>query len=172
MLPAGGGGAMSALVAGLRRAGSAHSLAAPRAAAAAARSLPPSPSHTPRKQSLEPVGNPFSGCGAAWMARARGAEGVAAALQPALDSALPPDALLDAARDSAPDTAARLSLQQIHDMLSAVREELFADDATARGGGGAGGDDGEARACALTALMLHCCAAAQLAQQRSDSANS
>ncbi|XP_073967480.1 PDZ domain containing 8 isoform X3 [Choristoneura fumiferana] len=42
-----GGGTMSALVAGLRRAGSAHSLSAPKTAASS-RSLPPSPSHTPR----------------------------------------------------------------------------------------------------------------------------
>ncbi|XP_028033493.1 PDZ domain-containing protein 8 isoform X2 [Bombyx mandarina] len=41
-----GGGAMSALVAGLRRAGSAHSLSAPKTSASS-RSLPPSPSHTP-----------------------------------------------------------------------------------------------------------------------------
>ncbi|XP_059054169.1 PDZ domain-containing protein 8 isoform X2 [Achroia grisella] len=41
-----GGGAMSALVAGLRRAGSAHSLSAPKTCASS-RSLPPSPSHTP-----------------------------------------------------------------------------------------------------------------------------
>ncbi|XP_035430394.1 PDZ domain-containing protein 8 isoform X3 [Spodoptera frugiperda] len=41
-----GGGAMSALVAGLRRAGSAHSLSAPKTNASS-RSLPPSPSHTP-----------------------------------------------------------------------------------------------------------------------------
>lgn len=38
---------MSALVAGLRRAGSAHSLSAPKTNASS-RSLPPSPSHTPR----------------------------------------------------------------------------------------------------------------------------
>ncbi|XP_063828948.1 PDZ domain-containing protein 8 [Ostrinia nubilalis] len=41
-----GGGAMSALVAGLRRAGSAHSLSAPKTCSSS-RSLPPSPSHTP-----------------------------------------------------------------------------------------------------------------------------
>ncbi|KOB71678.1 Long-chain-fatty-acid-CoA ligase [Operophtera brumata] len=39
-----------------------------------------------------------------------------------------------------------------------VHEE---DDAT-------NGEGGESRACALTALMLHCCAAAQLAQQKAD----
>lgn len=43
--------------------------------------------------------------------------------------------------------------------LQAVREELSALDAN-------GEEGGEGRACALTALMLHCCAAAQLAQQR------
>lgn len=43
--------------------------------------------------------------------------------------------------------------------LQAVREELSASDA-------GGEEGGEGRACALTALMLHCCAAAQLAQQR------
>ncbi|XP_041973909.1 PDZ domain-containing protein 8 isoform X2 [Aricia agestis] len=147
-----GGGAMSALVAGLRRAGSAHSLYAPKSNASS-RSLPPSPSHTPRKQSLE-AGNPFAGCGAAWAARA----GVSAMIQPALRSALPPDALLAAARDSAPDLAAKLTASQIHEMLQAVREELSALDAH-------GDDGGEGRACALTALMLHCCAAAQLAQR-------
>ncbi|XP_049885200.1 PDZ domain-containing protein 8 [Pectinophora gossypiella] len=148
-----GGGTMSALVAGLRRAGSAHSLTAPKTCASS-RSLPPSPSHTPRKQSLE-QGNPFAGCGATWLQRG----GVSAMLTPALRSALPPDALLAAARDSAPELAAKLSPTQIHEMLQAVREELSAAD------GGPGGDDaGEGRACALTALMLHCCAAAQLAQ--------
>ncbi|XP_048005636.1 PDZ domain-containing protein 8 isoform X1 [Leguminivora glycinivorella] len=145
-----GGGAMSALVAGLRRAGSAHSLSAPKPSASS-RSLPPSPSHTPRKQSLEAMGNPFGGCGAAWLARG----GVDAMLAPAMRSSLPPDALLAAARESAPELAARLSPTQIHEMLSAVRAELTA-------GGDGGGSD--ARACALTALMLHCCAAAQLAQ--------
>ncbi|CAH2100253.1 unnamed protein product [Euphydryas editha] len=147
-----GGGAMSALVAGLRRAGSAHSLSAPKSNASS-RSLPPSPSHTPRKQSLE-SGNPFSGCGTTWLAHG----GVAALLQPALRSALPPDALLAAARDSAPDLAAKLTPTQIHEMLQAVREELSSMDAV-------GEEGGEGRACALTALMLHCCAAAQLAQQ-------
>ncbi|XP_060810385.1 PDZ domain-containing protein 8 [Amyelois transitella] len=154
-----GGGAMSALVAGLRRAGSAHSLSAPKTCASS-RSLPPSPSHTPRKQSLEPVGNPFGACGATWLQKGN----VSAMLQPALRSALPPDALLAAARDSAPELAARLSAQQIHEMLQAVREELSAEDACA------GEEAGESRACALTALMLHCCAAAQLAQQRADAA--
>ncbi|CAH0600736.1 unnamed protein product [Chrysodeixis includens] len=152
-----GGGAMSALVAGLRRAGSAHSLSAPKTNASS-RSLPPSPSHTPRKQSLE-SGNPFGGCGATWAARG----GVSAMLQPALRSALPPDALLAAARDSAPELAASLTATQIHEMLQAVREELSAEDASA-------GDGSEGRAYALTALMLHCCAAAQLAQQRPDNA--
>ncbi|XP_038209354.1 PDZ domain-containing protein 8 isoform X1 [Zerene cesonia] len=147
------GGAMSALVAGLRRAGSAHSLSAPKANASS-RSLPPSPSHTPRRQSLE-AANPFGGCGATWAARG----GVRAMLAPVLRSALPPDALLAAARDSAPDLAASLSASQIHDMLQAVREELSTLDAS-------GEEGGEGRACALTALMLHCCAAAQLAQQR------
>ncbi|XP_050674234.1 PDZ domain-containing protein 8 isoform X2 [Leptidea sinapis] len=147
------GGPMSALVAGLRRAGSAHSLAAPKSNASS-RSLPPSPSHTPRKQSLESV-NPFLSLGAAWLARGE----VAAILDPALQSALPPDALLAAARDSAPELAAKLSANQIHEMLQAVREELSRLDATSEQGG-------ESRACALTALMLHCCAAAQLAQQR------
>ncbi|XP_034824149.1 PDZ domain-containing protein 8 [Maniola hyperantus] len=153
-----GGGAMSALVAGLRRAGSAHSLYAPRSNASS-RSLPPSPSHTPRKQSLE-SGNPFSGCGTSWLART----GVGVMLQPALRSALPPDALLAAARDSAPDLAAKLTPTQIHEMLQAVREELSALDA-------GGEEGGEGRACALTALMLHCCAAAQLAQQRAADGN-
>ncbi|XP_028176966.1 PDZ domain-containing protein 8 [Ostrinia furnacalis] len=147
-----GGGAMSALVAGLRRAGSAHSLSAPKTCSSS-RSLPPSPSHTPRKQSLEPVGNPFAGCGATWLARG----GVSAMLQPALRSALPPDALLAAARDCAPELAAKLTASQIHEMLQAVREELSADDTHSA--------EGEGRACALTALMLHCCAAAQVAQQ-------
>ncbi|XP_061383034.1 PDZ domain-containing protein 8 [Danaus plexippus] len=150
-----GGGPMSALVAGLRRAGSAHSLSAPRNNASS-RSLPPSPSHTPRKQSLESA-NPFAGCGATWLSRG----GVTAMLQPALRSALPPDALLAAARDSAPDLAARLTPTQIHEMLQAVREELSAMDTCEEGP-----DGGEGRACALTALMLHCCAAAQVAQQR------
>ncbi|CAH0405790.1 unnamed protein product [Chilo suppressalis] len=153
-----GGGTMSALVAGLRRAGSAHSLSAPRTCSSS-RSLPPSPSHTPRKQSLEPSGNPFGGCGLTWLQRGD----VSAILQPALRSALPPDALLAAARDSAPELAAKLTAQQIHEMLQAVREELSSEDAQ---GGSAAADNGEARACALTALMLHCCAAAQLAQQR------
>ncbi|XP_046973213.1 PDZ domain-containing protein 8 isoform X1 [Vanessa cardui] len=148
-----GGGAMSALMAGLRRAGSAHSLSAPKSNASS-RSLPPSPSHTPRKQSLE-SNNPFGGCGATWLAQG----GVAAMLQPALRSALPPDALLAAARDSAPDLAGKLTPTQIHEMLQAVREELSSVDA-------GGEEGGEGRACALTALMLHCCAAAQLAQQR------
>lgn len=53
--------------------------------------------------------------------------------------------------------------------LQAVREELSAEDAGG-GGGDAGEDSGEGRACALTALMLHCCAAAQLAQ-RADTAD-
>ncbi|XP_035430393.1 PDZ domain-containing protein 8 isoform X2 [Spodoptera frugiperda] len=155
-----GGGAMSALVAGLRRAGSAHSLSAPKTNASS-RSLPPSPSHTPRKQSLESC-NPFGACGATWLARG----GVSAMLAPALRSALPPDVLLAAARDSAPELASRLTAQQIHDMLQAVREELSAEDASSAGDA----NGGELRACALTALMLHCCAAAQLAQQRADSA--
>ncbi|XP_004928782.1 PDZ domain-containing protein 8 isoform X1 [Bombyx mori] len=155
-----GGGAMSALVAGLRRAGSAHSLSAPKTSASS-RSLPPSPSHTPRKQSLESVGNPFGACGVTWAQRGD----VSAVLAPALRSALPPDALLAAARDAAPDLAASLSAQQIHDMLLAVREELSAEDASDPDGAG-----GEGRAYALTALMLHCCAAAQLAQQRADAA--
>lgn len=72
-----------------------------------------------RKQSLEQLGNPFSGCGTTWLQR--GGEGgggaVMAMLQPALRSALPPDALLAAARDSAPELAARLSAQQIHEMV-------------------------------------------------------
>uniref|UniRef100_A0A2A4K7V1 PDZ domain-containing protein 8 n=1 Tax=Heliothis virescens TaxID=7102 RepID=A0A2A4K7V1_HELVI len=153
-----GGGAMSALVAGLRRAGSAHSLSAPKTNASS-RSLPPSPSHTPRKQSLE-SGNPFGACGATWLAKG----GVSAMLAPALRSALPPDVLLAAARDSAPELASRLTAQQIHEMLLAVREELSAEDASSAGDG----SGGEVRACALTALMLHCCAAAQLAQQRTD----
>ncbi|KAJ2946604.1 hypothetical protein O0L34_g12660 [Tuta absoluta] len=156
-----GGGAMSALVAGLRRAGSAHSLSAPKNCASS-RSLPPSPSHTPRKQSLEQVGNPFAGCGAVWLAKGN----ISCMLQPALKSCLPPDALLASARDSAPDLAARLSAQQIHEMLQAVRDELSADDAGAGAGVGGGEEGGENRACALTALMLHCCAAAQLAQTR------
>ncbi|XP_028033490.1 PDZ domain-containing protein 8 isoform X1 [Bombyx mandarina] len=155
-----GGGAMSALVAGLRRAGSAHSLSAPKTSASS-RSLPPSPSHTPRKQSLESVGNPFGACGVTWAQRGD----VSAVLAPALRSALPPNALLAAARDAAPDLAASLSAQQIHDMLLAVREELSAEDASVPDGAG-----GEGRAYALTALMLHCCAAAQLAQQRADAA--
>ncbi|XP_022825186.1 PDZ domain-containing protein 8 isoform X2 [Spodoptera litura] len=155
-----GGGAMSALVAGLRRAGSAHSLSAPKTNASS-RSLPPSPSHTPRKQSLESC-NPFGACGATWLARG----GVSAMLAPALRSALPPDVLLAAARDSAPELASRLTAQQIHDMLQAVREELSAEDASSAGDA----NGGELRACALTALMLHCCAAAQLAQQRADNA--
>ncbi|KAJ0180990.1 hypothetical protein K1T71_003075 [Dendrolimus kikuchii] len=155
-----GGGAMSALVAGLRRAGSAHSLSAPKSCSSS-RSLPPSPSHTPRKQSLEQACNPFGGCAATWLAKG----GVAAMLQPALRSALPPDALLAAARDSAPELAAKLTAQQIHEMLLAVREELSAEDASA-----GEGSNGEGRAYALTALMLHCCAAAQLAQQRADAA--
>ncbi|KAL4709784.1 hypothetical protein ACJJTC_001238 [Scirpophaga incertulas] len=159
-----GGGAMSAIVAGLRRAGSAHSLSAPKTSSSS-RSLPPSPSHTPRKQSLEPAGNPFGACGATWLQRG----GVSAMLQPALRSALPPDALLAAARDSAPDLAAKLSAQQIHEMLQAVREELSTVDAQGTGAGavasGSPEGGGEARACALTALMLHCCAAAQLAQR-------
>ncbi|XP_047036613.1 PDZ domain-containing protein 8 isoform X2 [Helicoverpa zea] len=153
-----GGGAMSALVAGLRRAGSAHSLSAPKTNASS-RSLPPSPSHTPRKQSLE-SGNPFGACGATWLAKG----GVSAMLAPALRSALPPDVLLAAARDSAPELASRLTAQQIHEMLLAVREELSAEDASSAGDG----PGGEVRACALTALMLHCCAAAQLAQQLTD----
>ncbi|KAJ8734228.1 hypothetical protein PYW07_014779 [Mythimna separata] len=107
-----GGGAMSALVAGLRRAGSAHSLSAPKNNASS-RSLPPSPSHTPRKQSLESC-NPFGACGATWLAKG----GVAAMLAPALRSALPPDVLLAAARDSAPELASKLTAQQIHDMVS------------------------------------------------------
>ncbi|CAK1599486.1 unnamed protein product [Parnassius mnemosyne] len=160
-----GGGAMSALVAGLRRAGSAHSLSPPRANASS-RSLPPSPSHTPRRQSLE--GGPFGACAATWAARGEGAASASAAVQamlrPALRSALPPDALLAAARDSAPELAAKLSAAQIHEMLQAVREELSAED------GSAGEEGGEGRACALTALMLHCCAAAQLAQQRAEDA--
>ncbi|KAI8429609.1 hypothetical protein MSG28_000207 [Choristoneura fumiferana] len=45
---------MSALVAGLRRAGSAHSLSAPKTAASS-RSLPPSPSHTPSHDAQEAV---------------------------------------------------------------------------------------------------------------------
>ncbi|XP_063373963.1 PDZ domain-containing protein 8 isoform X2 [Cydia amplana] len=49
-----GGGAMSALVAGLRRAGSAHSLTAPKPSASS-RSLPPSPSHTPSHDAQEAV---------------------------------------------------------------------------------------------------------------------
>lgn len=65
-----------------------------------------------RKQSLESV-NPFAGCGATWLSRG----GVTAMLQPALRSALPPDALLAAARDSAPDLAARLTPTQIHEMV-------------------------------------------------------
>ncbi|XP_014369658.2 PDZ domain-containing protein 8 isoform X2 [Papilio machaon] len=167
-----GGGAMSALVAGLRRAGSAHSLSAPRTNASS-RSLPPSPSHTPRRQSLE--GGPFGACAAAWAARGAGAAGAAAAvramLRPALRSALPPDALLAAARDCAPDLADKLTATQIHELLQAVREELSAEDAGGGNGGGeAGEDNGEGRACALTALMLHCCAAAQLAQ-RADAAD-
>lgn len=60
------------------------------------------------------MGNPFAGCGVTWLAHG----GVGAALQPALGSALPPDALLACARDSAPDLAARLSIQQIHEMVS------------------------------------------------------
>ncbi|XP_026728665.1 PDZ domain-containing protein 8 isoform X2 [Trichoplusia ni] len=56
-----GGGAMSALVAGLRRAGSAHSLSAPKSNASS-RSLPPSPSHTPSpcdvKEAVAGVGQP------------------------------------------------------------------------------------------------------------------
>ncbi|CAB3257203.1 unnamed protein product [Arctia plantaginis] len=155
-----GGGAMSALVAGLRRAGSAHSLSAPKTNASS-RSLPPSPSHTPRKQSLEEC-NPFGVCGVTWLAKGD----VSAMLAPALHSALPPDALLAAARDSAPELAAKLTAQQIHEMLQAVREELSAEDASNDAGGG------EGRAYALTALMLHCCAAAQLAQQRADPAPS
>ncbi|CAK1548194.1 unnamed protein product [Leptosia nina] len=138
---------------GLRRAGSAHSLCVSRSNSSS-RSLPPSPSHTPRKQSLESA-NPFSTCGSTWLEQG----GVGAMLYPVLRSALPPDALLAAARDSAPDLAAKLSAAQIHDMLQAVREELSASDAS-------GEEGGEGRACALTALMLHCCAAAQLAQQR------
>lgn len=70
---------------------------------------------TRRKQSLEATGNPFGACGAAWLARG----GVAAMLRPALRSALPPDALLAAARDSAPDLAASLAPNQIHEMVSA-----------------------------------------------------
>ncbi|KAM3966500.1 PDZ domain containing 8 [Aphomia sociella] len=132
-----GGGTMSALVAGLRRAGSAHSLSAPKTCSSS-RSLPPSPSHTPRKQSLEAVGNPFGGCGATWLQKG----GVNAMLQPALRSALPPDALLAAARDSATELAARLSAQQIHEMLQAVREELSAEDA---GGGRMAAKGGLAR---------------------------
>ncbi|KAG6461490.1 hypothetical protein O3G_MSEX012664 [Manduca sexta] len=112
-----------------------------------------------RKQSLEAAGNPFGGCGATWLQKG----GVSAMLAPALRSALPPDALLAAARDSAPELAAKLSAQQIHEMLLAVREELSAEDASAAGDAG-----GEGRAYALTALMLHCCAAAQLAQQRTE----
>ncbi|XP_075988143.1 PDZ domain containing 8 isoform X2 [Anticarsia gemmatalis] len=152
-----GGGAMSALVAGLRRAGSAHSLSAPKTNASS-RSLPPSPSHTPRKQSLEAC-NPFGACGVTWLAKG----GVSSMLAPVLSSGMPPDALLAAARDSAPELAAKLTAQQIHEMLLAVREDLSAVDASTDGGG-------EGRACALTALMLHCCAAAQLAQQRAEPA--
>ncbi|XP_045513611.1 PDZ domain-containing protein 8 isoform X2 [Pieris brassicae] len=147
-----GGGAMSALVAGLRRAGSAHSLCVSKSNSSS-RSLPPSPSHTPRKGSLE-SGNPFSGCGASWLSQGE----VGAVLAPVVRSELPPDALLAAARDSAPALAAALTAAQIHDMLQAVREELSASDAS-------GEEGGEGRACALTALMLHCCAAAQLAQR-------
>lgn len=42
---------------------------------------------------------------------------VSALLAPALHSALPPDALLAAARDSAPELAAKLTARQIHEMV-------------------------------------------------------
>lgn len=61
------------------------------------------------------MGNPFAGCGATWLAKGD----VSAMLQPALRSGLPPDALLAAARDCAPELAAKLSASQIHEMVSA-----------------------------------------------------